>query len=148
MTRHLLRHRGGAIALEFAVLAPIYFGLLVSLLELARYTWLRNAVQQIAFDGARCAGLRAVSCSDAPTSSGGSRTFSATKTQSYIIGIAGARGIRLAAGNLTINDSTTCSGVASVTRVIVTGTFNSPVLAPFGLDDQTIASTVCYGRQI
>jgi Flp pilus assembly protein TadG len=53
--RRLLRHRAGQSMVEFAVLAPIFFLLLLGTIDLGRAVYTYNAISNAAREGARAA---------------------------------------------------------------------------------------------
>jgi Flp pilus assembly protein TadG len=53
--RNLLRHRGGQSMVEFAVLAPIFFLLLLGTIDLGRAVYIYNSISDAAREGARAA---------------------------------------------------------------------------------------------
>lgn len=53
--RAFLRDRGGASALEFAIVGPMFLMILIGILCYGGYFWMAHAVQQVANDAARVA---------------------------------------------------------------------------------------------
>jgi Flp pilus assembly protein TadG len=53
--RYLLRRRGGQSMVEFAVLAPVFFLLLLGTIDLGRAVYIYNAISNAAREGARAA---------------------------------------------------------------------------------------------
>jgi len=53
--RAALRDRGGASALEFAMVAPVFVLMLCGIMAYGGYFWIAHAVQQVANDAARVA---------------------------------------------------------------------------------------------
>ncbi len=51
--RRLAHARRGAYTVEFAVCATVFFTLIFASLELARYVYVRQAVDQIAYEACR-----------------------------------------------------------------------------------------------
>lgn len=61
------RHQGGAAAVEFALIAAIFFTLLFGIVELGRFLYLFNSVQEVTRRAAREA---VVNCTDSGTQDG------------------------------------------------------------------------------
>ena len=55
--RRLCRERCAIAALEFALLAPILVSLVLGIIEIGRYMWITNTIQQAVFEGGRLAML-------------------------------------------------------------------------------------------
>ncbi|KPF78008.1 hypothetical protein IP88_05015 [alpha proteobacterium AAP81b] len=145
--RRLLADRRGAVAAETALIAVLYFSVLMSIGEFGRYAYIRNELVQMAYAGARCAGLRAVACSNAPSVSTDVRVYDAAKTQTYIISSAAARGITLQARNIQLTALATCSGLSGFVRVSISRRFGSPFLRAAGLDNVYINTSACFPQQ-
>lgn len=139
--------RRGAVAAETALVAVFYFGILLSIGEFGRFAYMRNEMQQMAYAGARCAGLRAVPCSNAPATSTDVRVYDATKTRAYIVNSARARGITLVTSNIQLTALATCSGVAGFVRVSLSRKFGSPFLRAAGVDNVYLTAQACFPQQ-
>lgn len=147
MIRRFRRDRSGSIAVETALIAGVFLTMIFGTIELGRYAWLRNVLIQTAYAGARCAGLRAVACSNAPANSTDVRVYDYNKTLTYIISTAARRGVRLTSSNITITALATCSGAANFVRVDIARLFGSNWLAATGLDDVNITASACFPQQ-
>lgn len=147
MSRRLRHDRRGSMAVETALVTGALLGMIFGTIELGRYAWLRNALNQTAYAGARCAGLRAVACSNAPANSTDVRVYDYTKTLNYIIATAARRGVRLTAANIRITALATCSGAANFVQVDLTRNFGSNWLAATGLDDVNMTASACFPQQ-
>lgn len=114
MSRRFGDDSSGATAIEFALLAPVFFMMLFGIIEVGRLVWVKQALTETAYSAARCAAL-ASSC----------------KTQADIQGFATAhglrRGLRLNAGLVSYNASTTCDGNAGAVQVTIGYAFASPL---------------------
>lgn len=108
----------GASAVEFALVAVPLLLLIVGTVEYGRLLWTRQAMQSIAVEAARCMGVKQTECR-----SGSS--YSANATRQMVIARAGRIGVTLTANDVTLNPSTTCSGVAGFSQVSVSYTFTS-----------------------
>jgi Flp pilus assembly protein TadG len=104
--RRFLRARGGASAVEFALVIPPLFLLMAAVLEYGRLLWTREALQETAASAARCMGMTSSSCA-----SGGA--YSSANTTTYVKNVASTWGVPLTAANITLNNSTTCAGVSA-----------------------------------
>jgi Flp pilus assembly protein TadG len=140
--RRLWRASGGASAIEFAaVIGPLML-LIFGVFEFSRLLWTREALQETAAAGARCMGMNSTSC-DA------SGSFSSSNTNTYIEGVANNWGVTLTAGNITLNNNTTCAGVSATngfSSVTITYTFNSivPGLTSALSGGKSLTSTACF----
>lgn len=114
MNRRFGDDSSGATAIEFALLAPVFFMMLFGIIEVGRLVWVKQALTETAYSAARCAAL-ASSC----------------KTQADIQGFATAhglrRGLRLNAALVSYNASTTCDGNAGAVQVTIGYAFASPL---------------------
>lgn len=141
--RKLRASRAGATAVEFVIIALPFTVLLLAVLEFGRLQWTRNAVEEVAAAGARCAGLHAISCSD----NGSPRTYNATKTLSYMATKAANWKVTVANSDITIVPSTTCQGLTNFVRVTVAHQFTSGILGIAGLANYSMSSVACYPNQ-
>jgi Flp pilus assembly protein TadG len=114
MSRRFAGNVDGATAVEFALLAPVFFMMLFGIIEVGRLIWVKQALTETAYSAARCAAL-ASSC----------------KTQSDIQGFATAhglrRGLRVNAGLVSYISNTTCDGNAGAVQVTIRYDFASPL---------------------
>ena len=62
IVRRFLRHRGGASAVEFGLLAPVFFAALLGALELGVMFWTKLGLQHAAERAARCASVNRTVC--------------------------------------------------------------------------------------
>ena len=51
--RRLRRDQRGVVAIEFAMIAPIFFGLLIGIIDVSRYMWTLNTMQYAIDQGVR-----------------------------------------------------------------------------------------------
>jgi Flp pilus assembly protein TadG len=110
--------RGGAIV-EFAVLAPVLFTLLLGLVEMGRMLYVRQALEYATEQAARYYMLNPTSASSAITT--------------YLQGqMAGGMGSGV---TVVYADTTACNGNASVTCTTITATYSFVFVAAFlGMD--------------
>jgi Flp pilus assembly protein TadG len=109
-----LRHdrRGGA-AIEFAILAPVLFGILFGIVEMGRMFYVRQALEYATEQAARYYMLN-------PTTDSGSVT-------TYLKGqMAGGMGSGVTADYV---DTTSCNGNASVTCTTITASYTFTFVA-------------------
>ncbi|MGH7059321.1 MAG: TadE/TadG family type IV pilus assembly protein [Stellaceae bacterium] len=148
MTRHglatLARARGGAAALEFALVAPAFLALLIGTIEFGRLLWTWQALQETAGAGARCMAIAQGTSPTGPCASGG--TYSQSTTQSYVEGIAGQWGVALANGDITPTTNATCGGASGFAQVSITKSFASvgPLAFFFPAAGVALTATACY----
>ena len=60
----LCRDQRGAVAVEFAMIAPIFFGLLVGIIDVGRYMWTLNTIQYAIDQGVRAGVVQQLSTDD------------------------------------------------------------------------------------
>jgi Flp pilus assembly protein TadG len=143
MTRSALidfaKARGGNVAVEFALVFPMFLMLVFGTIEYGRLLWTMQALQETANAGARCMALTQSACS-----SGSS--YSATSTQSYITAVAQGWGLSLPSANMTLNNSATCGGNSGFSQVTLTTTFVSvvPKIVLLAAGGTSLRATACY----
>ena len=97
--RALGRAQDGAIAVEFAILAPVFLALVFGTIEFGRLMWTYQALQETAIAGARCMALPQTACASA----GNPPTYNPANTTTYIQGIASQWGGSLSSAEITKN---------------------------------------------
>jgi Flp pilus assembly protein TadG len=133
----LLRARGGATAVEFALVLPMFLALVFGSIEFGRLLWAKEALQETAIAGARCVAIAQGSGqTHSPCASGGTTT--------YIQNIATGWGITLA--SIIPTTSASCGGTSGFSQVTLTSTFNSvvPKLVQLSAGGLTLTATACY----
>ena len=115
-----LRDRGGATAVEFAMIAPVLLLFVFGILEFGRALWVHNALQQTAIAGARCEGI-------AQSSVGSTAACNGTSVTSYVVGVASQWGITVPSSGVTVSANTTCAGAAGFSAVTINYTFQTAV---------------------
>jgi Flp pilus assembly protein TadG len=63
--RRLLRNDDGATAVEFAMLAPLFFAMAFGVIDAGRLVWTQMSLEHAVEAAARCASLQSASCSSA-----------------------------------------------------------------------------------
>ncbi|MGA7260668.1 MAG: TadE family protein [Stellaceae bacterium] len=127
----------GTTAIEFALVAPVFLMLIFGAIEYSRLLWTLNALQQVAFDGARCMAIPQSSCAV-----GGS--YNSTSTTTHITQTANQWGLSLQTINLSQNVS--CGGVSGFSQVQVSSNFITPVpqIVLLTAAGTTLQATACY----
>ncbi len=78
------KNRRGATAVEFAIVAPVFFLVLMSMFEFSRLNVLRNTADNAAYEAARAAMVPGATAADA------------TAEANRLLNVVGARGARVA----------------------------------------------------
>ena len=60
----LRRDQRGVVAVEFAMIAPIFFGLLIGIIDVGRYMWTLNTIQYAIDQGVRAGVVQQLSDQD------------------------------------------------------------------------------------
>ncbi len=118
--RTLGRAQGGATAVEFALVAPMFLALLFGTFEFGRALWAQQALQEIATSGVRCMALPQSACASA-----GTHTYNAARTMTYIQQVANQWGVSLPNANIDQNNSASCGGTSGFSKVSVAVNFQS-----------------------
>jgi Flp pilus assembly protein TadG len=126
----------GVAAIEFALVAPIFLGLIFGTIEYGRLLWTKQALQQTAIAGARCMAIAQGVIQDSPCAAGG--------TTSYIQSVASGWGLSLQSSNITLSSS--CGSTSGFSQVTLTSTFNTPVpaIVLLAAGGTTLTATACY----
>lgn len=131
MRKSIFRCDRGASAIEFALLAPVFFMMLFGLVEFSRYAWTRQTLDEVAYSTARCMSVQST-CSSLAT------------RQAHAVQRAAGYGVTIVAANVTPTSNTSCKGYSASNSVRITKVFNSPVQGFLpGLGDN-IVSTACF----
>jgi len=107
----LARAQQGAILVEFALVAPLFLGMLFGIVEFGRASWTLLALQQTATVGARCMALPQSACASDVT-----YAYNATKTVTYIKQVANQWGVSLSSADIAPNNAANCGGKSGVAR--------------------------------
>ncbi|MET3719023.1 TadE/TadG family type IV pilus assembly protein [Arthrobacter sp. UYEF21] len=102
------RRESGAVAVEFALVAPLLLALVAGIVEFSFVYNTQISLSQAAREAAR--------------------NYAVTKvwSEATTAGIAGAPGSGLIASDFTLAPTSTCSGTGKTVQVTVTHTFSSP----------------------
>ncbi|MGH7045784.1 MAG: TadE/TadG family type IV pilus assembly protein [Stellaceae bacterium] len=127
---------GGATAVEFALVAPMFFMLVFGTIEFGRLLWTQEALQETAIAGARCVAIAQGTTQDSPCASGG--------TTSYVQNVAKGWGLSLA--SITPNTTATCGGWSGFSEMTLTSSFKSvvPELIRLSTSGITLTASACY----
>jgi Flp pilus assembly protein TadG len=137
--------RGGATAVEFALVAPLFLMLIFGTTEFGRLLWTEQALQETAIAGARCVAIAQSPTSNptsSPCASGGS--YSPASATTYIQKVASGWGLSLPPSNISANPAGS-GGCAGLSQVTLTSMFTSvvPSLVQFG-GGITLSASACY----
>jgi Flp pilus assembly protein TadG len=135
---------GGTAAIEFALVAPIFLGLVFGTIEFGRLLWTKQVLQQTAIAGARCMAIAQGQIQNSSCASSGS--YSSTSTTAYIQSVASGWGLSVPTSNITLNNAATCGGESGFSEVQITSTFNTPVpqLVQLAAGGTTLTASACY----
>lgn len=92
--RRRSNRRRGATAVEFAIVAPVFFLVMLAMIEFARLNVLRNTADNAAYEAARVAMVP------------GATTAQATAEAQRLLNVVGARGARITLDPPTITSAT------------------------------------------
>ena len=135
----LRRACGGATAVEFALVAPVFLALVFGVIEYSRLLWTEQALQQAAIDGARCMAIPQTACAS-------SGSYNATNTTSHIQQVGSQWGVLIPTAGISLSANTACGGTTGFSQVTITTTFTSPVpqLVQLALGGTSLTATACY----
>ena len=131
------------VSIEFALVIPLLLAMMLATIDFSWLIWSLEAVQQGASSGARCMGVLGSSCTNS------SGVYNAALTTSYIQTLVGTRGVHIASGSITLNNSTSCESTSGYSKVSVSFNFQTiipNVLNAFGV--QPVVNVVaCFPNQ-
>jgi Flp pilus assembly protein TadG len=135
----LTRDTRATTAVEFAICALALVLLIVGFVEFGRLAWTFEVLQESAFEGARCMGLRSTSCA-----AGG--VYNATNTRNYVISVATARGVVLTAGAISLSNAASCGGVSGFSNVSINYDFITvaPLLIASLVHGYVVPASACF----
>ena len=135
---------GGATAVEFAFVAPMFLMLVFGAIEFGRLLWTKQALQETAIAGARCVAIaQGSNPTSSPCASSGSYSSSTAKT--YIQTVASGWGLSLPISAISPNPAGS-GGCAGLSQVTLTSTFTSvvPELVHIGTGGIALTASACY----
>lgn len=108
-------NQSGATAIEFVLILLPLILVIVGTIETGRLFWTRNALNDVAVAGARCAGINAPACTGAP------EDFQ--NTISFIQNAARGRALLLAASDISVSRLGSCGASENFVTVDISFTF-------------------------
>lgn len=142
----VVRACGGATAVEFALVLPMFLMLVFGGIEFGRLLWTKEALQEAAIAGARCMAIAQGTTQDSPCASGSS--YSATSTISYIQTVASGWGVTVPTSGIALypTGSPSAGACTGLSQVTLTSTFNSvaPSLVQLAAGGTTLSATACF----
>lgn len=133
MPRRLASDREGAIAVEFAILAPVFLMMLLGLVEGGRALWMEQSLGEVAYSTARCVSYD-TTCS------------TSTAQKNYAISRASDYALAVQASQVTITTNTTCSGNSGAVKVTISVPFNSAISGLITQLPTTINGQGCFAK--
>jgi Flp pilus assembly protein TadG len=127
----LITNIAGASAVEFAIIAPVFFGFLFSLIEGGRMVWTNQALSEAAYSTIRCRTVKAAACAT-----------EAAQIQ-YAVARARANGITVDTAGVSIQANVPCRGVPGSVQVTIQKAFGSPVKGLIPMPD-ILTGKACY----
>lgn len=110
-----LRNQSGATAIEFVlILLPLVL-VIAGTIETGRLFWTRNALNDVAIAGARCAGIPAPACAGAPNNF--------QNTIAFIQATAQERALNLTAPEISVSTSGSCGNSGNLVSVEINSQF-------------------------
>lgn len=141
--RLFLADGGGASAVEFALVALPFFLMVFGIIEVGRALWTRQALSEVAMNGARCAGVVHPACSV-------NGEFSVAATRDHVVQQGRGWGLTLEPETVSVAPDTSCNGVDGFVEITVAHTFTTPL--PAGLlrvvgADGLFTVSACFPNQ-
>jgi Flp pilus assembly protein TadG len=133
--RRLACDKDGAVAVEFALVAPTFLMFIFLILDGGRMMFAKQSLNEVATATARCIAVKSTGCTDA------------TSAQSWAITRGLARdNLALVAANVTILPSTTCNGVSSMSKATISVAWKRGAMAllPQSVAPATLTSIACF----
>ncbi|TDN86656.1 TadE-like protein [Stakelama pacifica] len=128
--KRLFRSMRAATAVEFALLAPLFFLMLFGIIEMSRVLWAQETIEEVAFATARC-----MSVSDQCASEAQQRQFALARASHSGIGLTGA--------DVVLLPNADCNGVPA-NAVRLTTSFASPVRGLVPGIPQKLQAEACF----
>jgi Flp pilus assembly protein TadG len=118
--RKFARDPSGASAVEFALVAPVFWLLLFGMIEFARLFWTTHALHETAIATARCMGIPQIQCEDGGAySSENAIAFAKSKAAGWLIQIDPTA--------ITLDRNATCNGLAGLSKARIEYQFTTVV---------------------
>jgi len=135
MTLSLLHDRKGGVAVEFALVAPTFLMILFLIMDGGRLMFAKQSLNELAAATARCAAIKAAGCD------------TAANAQGWAVSRGNARSaMNIANSNVTVTASTTCNGVANMTKVTITRPWANGAMGmlPGNVAPTSLSSSSCF----
>lgn len=127
-----MKQNRGASAVEFALLAPVFIGCVLLLIEGGRMSWTQEALDEVVASTARCMAVDAARCSDAASA----RAFAGKRGSSWGIGLANA--------TITVASNQTCNAVTGMNKISIKLPFQSSLGSLLPGVPNSIVAVACY----
>ncbi len=140
--RRITAAEGGATAVEFALVAPMFLMLVFGAIEFGRVLWTEQALQEAAIAGARCMAIAQGTKPNGSCTASGSYSYTTT----YVQNVASGWGLTLPNAGISLNNSASCGGTGGFSKVTLTKTFTSavPLLVHLSAGGITLTASGCY----
>jgi Flp pilus assembly protein TadG len=137
-TRRLVEDAGGASAVEFAIVVPMFLLVIFGIVEFGQYLWTSSVLQQTAVQTARCMGVLQSQCASAGV-------YSSSNSTGYGQTVAAGYGLGLANSNFTLSRAASCAGVTGFSQVTVSYRFYAvvPVVTAM-MGGVPMTATACF----
>jgi len=135
MTRSLVRDRKGGVAVEFALIAPTFLMFIFLIMDGGRLMFAKQALNELVTATARCAAIKAAGCD------------TTSNAQGWAVSRGNARSaMNIANSNVTVTASTSCNGIANMTKVTITRPWANGAmgLLPGSVALSSLSSTSCF----
>lgn len=136
--RRFFRNTDGAAAIEFSLVIGALLLLLISTIEVARFMWTAQALEDAAIVGARCLGILGPDCANGDA-------VEPAQATAFIQQAALSRGVALAPESISLALDEGCALETGFMRVGLTVSFDSVVP---GLTGKTVAAEACFPAAI
>ena len=141
LPRTFASDESAASAVEFAIVVTPLLLIAFGAIEFGRLMWTRTALQEVAMSTARCMGVKQPAC--APSGS-----YSATTTNAYARAEGTNWSVTIPAASISLDNSTTCSGVSGFSQVSISLTFDTAVpLFIRPLANAPLQAVACFPNQ-
>jgi Flp pilus assembly protein TadG len=127
----LRRRRGGATAVEFALVAGLFLPLCLAIFDAGLLLWTKGALQSVASLTARCAAISSANCPNA-------QTFAVTSAGTWVF-----PGV-ISSVNVTPAPATVCISNVSLMKVTIVCQYWAGALLPPPLNGHTLTAVAYF----
>lgn len=127
------RCRAGAVAIEFAIVAPLFFTMLFGIIEASRMFWIKQTLDEVAYSTARCMSIGS-SCA----------TLSAQKL--YAVNRATGLGVPIRNSMVTASVNVRCKNSTGSNLVTITRPLDSPLNGFLPAMPTSISARACFPK--